>query len=118
VERAQAGVVLRAGLAQLQVLAHDADDVHLLLDELGEVVGHLPGFEVPGSRFEVLATLCRVRKYECSGSQGWGHPQLGIGDRGLQNCPPKDANYSDSSVRKPTTRISTRGSIFSVRALE
>ena len=40
VEGAEAGVVLRAGLAQLQVVADDADDVGLLLDELGEVIGH------------------------------------------------------------------------------
>ena len=39
-KRAEASVVLRAGLAQLEVVADDADDVHLLLDGLGEVVGH------------------------------------------------------------------------------
>ena len=40
VEGAEAGVVLRAGLAELDVVADDADDVGLLLDELGEVIGH------------------------------------------------------------------------------
>ena len=39
-KRAEAGVVLRSGLAQLDVLADDADDVGLLLDGLCEVVGH------------------------------------------------------------------------------
>ena len=37
VEGAEAGVVLRAGLAQLDVFADDADDVCLLLDGLREV---------------------------------------------------------------------------------
>src|SRR5260370_1306543 len=40
VEGAEAGVVLRSGLAQLDVFADDADDVDLLLYELGEVIGH------------------------------------------------------------------------------
>ena len=40
VKGAEAGVVLGAGFAQLDVVADDADDVGLLLDELGEVVGH------------------------------------------------------------------------------
>ena len=40
VKRAEAGVVLRAGFAQLDVVADDADDIGLLLDGLGEVVGH------------------------------------------------------------------------------
>jgi len=39
-EGAEAGVVLRAGFAQLDVVADDADDVGLLLDGLCEVVGH------------------------------------------------------------------------------
>ena len=57
VEGAEAGVVLRAGLAQLQVLAHDADDVHLLLDELGEVVGHgYTGAQVQGAGCSMQST--------------------------------------------------------------
>ena len=40
VEGAEAGVVLGAGFAQLDVVADDLDDVDLLLDELGEVIGH------------------------------------------------------------------------------
>ena len=40
VEGAEAGVVLGAGFAQLEVVADDADDVGLLLDELGEVISH------------------------------------------------------------------------------
>ncbi len=43
VEGAEAGVVLGAGFAQLHVVADDLDDVGLLLDELGEVVGHAEG---------------------------------------------------------------------------
>ena len=39
-EGAEAGVVLGAGFAELEVVADDADDVGLLLDELGEVIGH------------------------------------------------------------------------------
>ncbi len=38
VEGAEAGVVLGSGFAQLDVVADDADDVGLLLYELGEVV--------------------------------------------------------------------------------
>jgi hypothetical protein len=37
VERTQSGVVLPSGLLQRDVLADDADDVCLLLYELGEV---------------------------------------------------------------------------------
>ena len=50
VEGAEAGVVLGAGFAQLDVVADDLDDVDLRLDGLGEVVGH--GFKVKfrGSR--------------------------------------------------------------------
>src|ERR1700727_2486393 len=40
VKWAQAAVVLRAGFAELEIVADDADDVGLLLDVLGEVVGH------------------------------------------------------------------------------
>ncbi len=40
VEGAEAGVVLRAGFAQPDVVADDVDDVGLLLDGLGEVGGH------------------------------------------------------------------------------
>jgi hypothetical protein len=40
VEGAEAGVVLSAGLAELDVLADDADDVGLLLDELRKIIGH------------------------------------------------------------------------------
>jgi hypothetical protein len=40
VEGAEAGVVLGAGLAELDVVADDADDVGLLLYELGKIVGH------------------------------------------------------------------------------
>ena len=40
VEGTQARVVLRSGLAQLQVLAHNAHDVRLLLHELCEVIRH------------------------------------------------------------------------------
>ena len=40
VKGAETGVVLRAGFAQLDVVADDADDVGLLLDGLCEVVGH------------------------------------------------------------------------------
>ena len=50
VEGAEAGVVLRAGLAQLDVVADDADDVGLLLDELGEVVRQGARYKVRGSR--------------------------------------------------------------------
>jgi hypothetical protein len=42
VEGAEAGVVLRAGLAQLEVVADDADDVGLGLDYLCEVICHVP----------------------------------------------------------------------------
>ena len=41
VEGAEAGVVLGSGFAQLDVVADDADDVGLLLYELGEVVGQV-----------------------------------------------------------------------------
>ena len=40
---AKAGVVLRAGFAQLYVVADDADDVGLLFYELGEIVGQSEG---------------------------------------------------------------------------
>jgi len=62
-----------AGLAQLQVLAHDADDVHLLLDGLAKSSAICLGSrrQVRGSRYWLL-----YARYECSGSQGWGHPQL------------------------------------------
>ncbi len=40
VEGAEAGVVLGTGFAELDVVADDADDVGLLLYELGEVIGH------------------------------------------------------------------------------
>ena len=40
VEGAEAGIVLRAGLAQLYVVADDLDDVDLGFHGLGEVVGH------------------------------------------------------------------------------
>jgi hypothetical protein len=43
VKWAQAAVVLRAGFAELEIVADDADDVGLLLDVLGEVVGHVGG---------------------------------------------------------------------------
>ena len=43
VEGAEAGVVLGSGLAELDVVADDADDVGLLLYELGEVIGHNRG---------------------------------------------------------------------------
>jgi hypothetical protein len=39
VERTEAAEVLRTRLAQLDVLAHDADDVSLLLDSIGETAG-------------------------------------------------------------------------------
>ena len=39
VEGAEAGVVLRAGLLQLDVVADDADDVGLLLDGVREIAG-------------------------------------------------------------------------------
>src|SRR5207248_8226817 len=48
VKGAEASVVLRAGFAELEVVADDADDVSLLLDELSEVIRH-------GRRFEVLS---------------------------------------------------------------
>ena len=38
-EGAQPGLVLRAGFAQLDVLAHNADDVGLLLDGAGKIAG-------------------------------------------------------------------------------
>jgi hypothetical protein len=52
VEGAESRVVLGSGLAQLDVLADDADDVGLLLDRIGEVSGvshgtslrYLPGW--------------------------------------------------------------------------
>jgi hypothetical protein len=37
---AEAGIVLRSGLAQLYIFADDAHDVGLLLDELGKIIGH------------------------------------------------------------------------------
>jgi hypothetical protein len=43
VEGAEAGVVLGSGFAELEVVADDPDDVGLLLDELGEVIGHVRG---------------------------------------------------------------------------
>ena len=39
VEGAESGIVLRAGLLQLDVVADDADDVRLLLDYVREVAG-------------------------------------------------------------------------------
>ena len=39
VEGAEAGIVLRAGLLQLDVVADDADDVRLLLDRVREIAG-------------------------------------------------------------------------------
>ncbi len=44
VKRTQPGVVLSPGFAELQIVADDAHDVGLLLDELGEVVGHRRGW--------------------------------------------------------------------------
>ncbi len=39
VEGAESGVVLRAGLLQLDVVADDANDVRLLLDRVCEIAG-------------------------------------------------------------------------------
>ena len=55
VEGAEAGVVLGSGLAELDVVADDADDVGLLLDELSEVVGH-----GGAGRPDLILTTCRV----------------------------------------------------------
>lgn len=38
-EGTESGKVLRPGLAQLHILAHDADDVSLLLDGMGKIAG-------------------------------------------------------------------------------
>jgi hypothetical protein len=54
VERTEAGVVLSAGFAELEVVADDADDVGLLLDELSEVIGH-------GRRFEVFKPITNLQ---------------------------------------------------------
>ncbi len=55
VKGAEAGVVLGSGFAELEVVADDADDIGLLLDELSEVVGH-GGADRPDS----ILTTCRV----------------------------------------------------------
>ena len=49
VEGAEAGVVLGSGFAEFEVVADDADDVGLLLDELGEVIGHAEGQGLRGT---------------------------------------------------------------------
>ncbi len=46
VEGAEAGVVLGAGFAELEVVTDDADDVGLAFYELSEVIGHGRCFEV------------------------------------------------------------------------
>ena len=48
-EGTEPGVVLRAGFAQLDVFADDADDVGLLLDGVGEVSGISHGTSLPHS---------------------------------------------------------------------
>ena len=61
VEGAQAGVVLRAGFAQLDVVADDADDIGLLLDGVGEISGvsHTPSLPHCAGRDEKIAgPLC------------------------------------------------------------
>ena len=77
VEGAEAGVVLGAGFAQLDVVADDADDVGLLLDELGEVIGH-------GRCCEVLCPMTNLqaipfRKYS---GKGAGRPSEDLKRRG------------------------------------
>jgi len=57
VKGAEAGVVLGAGFAQLDVVADDADDVCLLLDGLGEVVGHGVARGVQSTSREVMEFL-------------------------------------------------------------
>ena len=41
-KRTQPGVILRARLAQLHILADDFDDVHLLFHDLSKIVSHGP----------------------------------------------------------------------------
>ena len=63
VEGAEAGVVLRAGFAELEVVADDADDVGLLFDGLGEVIGH--------ARYRVyLTVVLRCAMAKLSGTEG------------------------------------------------
>ncbi len=57
VKGAEAGVVLGTGFTQLDVVADDADDVCLLLDGLGEVVGHGVARSVRSTSREVMEFL-------------------------------------------------------------
>jgi len=79
VKGAEAGVVLRAGFAQLDVVADDADDVGLLLDGLCEVVGHACGAGVSvavqmrflGIEFPPVFKFRRRKKLVVNGSGVW-----------------------------------------------
>ena len=71
VEGTEAGVVLGAGFAQLDVVADDADDVGLLLDELGEVVGQRGWavfFHIYESEGAMVRFMARRRRCVLGGS--------------------------------------------------
>jgi hypothetical protein len=40
--------------------------------------------------------------FKCMGWWGWGQPRSGIGDRGLQNCPPLICQWAESGLRQFT----------------
>jgi hypothetical protein len=63
VEGAEAGVVLGAGFAQLDVVADDADDICLLLDGLCEVVGHGVARGVQSTSRKVIKFLLPVYEF-------------------------------------------------------
>jgi len=68
VERAQPRVILRAGFPQLDVLAHNADDVGLLLDGAGEIAGLGHETSVPensGSRLVRKLSGLRYVRIRC-----------------------------------------------------
>ena len=73
VKRTKPGVVLRAGLAQLDVLAHDADDVGLLLDGGGEVAGLGHGHSVPHKARQRIGNRCEIRGRNSLGKHRQSH---------------------------------------------